>query len=632
MSSTNRTQGNWRKGGRRQPGSGSVQGSSHGNNRGTGICYDFQNTGTCRFGTRCKFVHNGSGSSQPSATPTKKLKRSNEDISHFIKHLSLLPRDKLGSELFSSISLWRRCWQEHSQLDVKSRGMLLEVLGKTPGSSSVDPPPIELYEKVAFKFLHEPRRTDDEHLTSVKTVCDSVSRLLQFEWDQPHDDVKDGLSNVIIAAEGMLKKQHKDHRLVASNLCTVLEDLDKPWRIKLRHTSNLQEGSSQQQANPVSFADWKTANVKWLCNSSYFAPSSCPQMKVGPMGVYDSPEDYLETMHRLWVAMTFFDGHGALAPHCRSRGQSGFGCGSPLWPIGKNSEQITSRLRCRSNGCENPVEFACRMKSHDVLCGSCASRSITQHMKGPGTTASTHIYDCKVSNTNSDGVMYLVEFKCRNPPPSAVHWRTTKRLSPPNLVGIVRLRSKGASLSDYDQIKWGEIVFHGNSRDEDKFRQNGKVAINMSTIVDFEPELFEEGSFVAVIDCMTFVPEWIPVLKALESQKKIRIPFENGQPLNLCKDKPSKFVSIVEGSSVDEVFQQGRLALIEKLIDDSQLEPICEIRRDPALRDELAVKLEQLVTATTLDKKQLISFIDALRTPCHLVQGPPGTGKIALTY
>jgi hypothetical protein len=34
-----------------------------------------------------------------------------------------------------------------------------------------------------------------------------------------------------------------------------------------------------------------------------------------------------------------------------------------------------------------------------------------------------------------------------------------------------------------------------------------------------------------------------------------------------------------------------------------------------------------LILETTLDKGQLVNFIDALRNPVHLTQGPPGTGK-----
>jgi hypothetical protein len=179
-----------------------------------------------------------------------------------------------------------------------------------------------------------------------------------------------------------------------------------------------------------------------------------------------------------------------------------------------------------------------------------------------------------------------------------------------------------------DPIKWGEIDYHGHSRDEDSKRLSGQLAVNLSSITEFEPDYFSDGAFVAVIDCMTFVPEWVPVLRALESHKHTRLPFENGKYLNLWKGDPvDTSNSVLDASTPDSVFVSDRSELIEKMVDESALEPIREIRRDEILKNELMVELENLVVETTLDKMQLISFIDSLRNPVHLTQGPPGTGK-----
>lgn len=521
--------------------------------------------------------------------------------------------------------------------------MMLEILARTPGSSSVDPPPIHLCDEVVQQFFKENRLSDDAILTSSKTVLDVVSRLLQFEWDCTKDVVKDSLENIILAAESNLKKKHKDHRDVGLRLSGALDDLEKPWRIKMREIPDTAETTEDRQ--PLAPEDWKNANIKWLCNPSFFSPTCCPKMRVGASGVYDSADNYMETVYRLWVAMTFADGHSALAPHCRSRGQSGGGCNNALWPITGSVGQA----RCRSRGCSKPVEFACRIKSHDALCSDCATRSVAQHLKGPGQSASTHVYDCKVKYVDPDGILYLNGFKSRNPPPN-VHWRTSKRLSPPNLVGIVGTRSMGSPLNESDLVKWGEVVYHGHNRDEERRRQQGDLAINISSIVEIDPDFFEEHSSVAVvsffpninsnfsplslndhtlsscslqIDCMSFVPEWIPVLKALESQKNSCLPFENGKHLNLCKDSAVKVSSVMDTySSPNDLVAANRSQVIEMMVEESQLEPIREIRRDPSLRDELVTKLENLVLETTLDKMQLVSFLDALQNPVHLTQGP----------
>ena len=132
------------------------------------------------------------------------------------------------------------------------------------------------------------------------------------------------------------------------------------------------------------------------------------------------------------VAMTFSDGYAAFAPHCRSRATNG-ACGSALWPVADSHSQHVANLKCRTRNCNRPVDFSCRQRNHDSMCGQCASRSMAQHRGGPGQQASTHIYDATIKHVDPDGVLYLMEFKSRNPPPNAIHWRTTKRLASPNL-------------------------------------------------------------------------------------------------------------------------------------------------------------------------------------------------------
>ena len=45
------------------------------------------------------------------------------------------------------------------------------------------------------------------------------------------------------------------------------------------------------------------------------------------------------------------------------------------------------------------------------------------------------------------------------------------------------------------------------------------------------------------------------------------------------------------------------------------------------LAEQLEQQLVTLILQTTLDKGQLVNFIDSLRNTVHLTQGPPGTGK-----
>ncbi|KAL3917663.1 MAG: hypothetical protein SGILL_004608, partial [Bacillariaceae sp.] len=595
------------------------------------VCFQWQQTGQCRFGSSCKYTHpgfSGSAGGNRGGSGRVQVQRSSQDLKRFLRHLSQVLPSRIGSELEHASSLWQRCWQEENTLERSERQAMIEILAKIPVSSSISPPEIDCIKQTVKSFVKSSNGADDVVLSQAKIIRAAVTRLLQFEWDPPREHIQDGLTHITLLVEGRLKKTVRDHRALSSELLQIVDDLEvASWKIKLKERVFVTDATAAPVDRASTYADWKNADIGWLANPEYFSPSSCPKMKVGSVGVYDSSEEYFETTHRLWVAMTFAEGHGALAPHCSARNNNGYGCGNSLWCIPEKTN--TSSLRCRTKNCREPVEFSCRIANHDALCGNCAARSVDRHKKGPeaGKNASTHIYDCRVKRVGEEGILYLTEFKSRNPPPSPIHWRTTKRLSSPNLVGVVKTRSRGAELQDCDLIKWGECVNHGHFRDEDQRRSNGDLAINISSIVDFDPDFFEENTYVAVIDCMAFVPEWIPVLKAIESQQKIRVPFENGRYLNLSKEDPVPQSFFWDGVSDDICSPSGSSKLIDEMIDQSTLEPVQEIRGDSSLRDALRVQLDSLVKETTLDKGQLMSFVDSLRYPCHLTQGPPGTGK-----
>jgi len=213
-------------GGLRNVGSVGVTNVGGGNRGFQGVCHQWQRTGNCRYGKHCKYKHVGTGSQSSPANSRTYTKAIQADLSRFIKHLSVLPPHKLGDELFKSSSLWRRCWLNHDALDGALIGNMMEILAKTPGSSSVEPPDVEKLEDVTRKYLADRTKqgtADDAVLTSVKTVLDALSRSLQFEWTCSQDQVREALSNIIILAESKLRKQHKEHREVSSRLMEAIE-------------------------------------------------------------------------------------------------------------------------------------------------------------------------------------------------------------------------------------------------------------------------------------------------------------------------------------------------------------------------------------------------------------------------
>lgn len=587
----------------------------------------------------------------------------------------------MDAQLDSSADKWRRSWDyagSKSFSDAARLKDLVECLAKIPPSSSVEPPPITSCLKVVQNLCGIVQRDENpvSRVTTVEVIQNAVSRMLGFEWDCDKEVVQGSITEILLSADACLKKSIKEHRVVSAKLMKSIEDVEKPWRVRVKSSAAVMRfrgsvaGDSEIVTDGLCYDDWRKATVDWLSTPDFFTPALLPKMKIPSSndgGVYASSDEYMEIVTKNWVAMTFCDGFAALSPQCQYRTKSGNACQQALWPV-SNTQAIGS-ARCRTRNCKGLVKFACRMRGHDTLCGHCMIQARINNRGSPGRKASTHVYDGRVDHVNdSDGRLYISSFESRNPPQHEVrnelyllyaikrctllhnkekycevdlthmieltnfraciglvqiHWRSTKRLSSPNLVGIVKVQSTGAPLRGSDEIHWGEIVFHRNPRDEDKMRKSGKVAINMMAVTDFDFERFKADESIAIIDCMSFCPEWVPVLKALEQQKLESLPFHDGQYLNLCRDEEmhvtDPWLNQVDSMSLSDIHR-----LVDQMIASSTLDPIVEIRRDSTICASLQSKLSSLIVKATLDRMQLISFLGSLCNPIHLTQGPPG--------
>lgn len=90
-------------------------------------------------------------------------------------------------------------------------------------------------------------------------------------------------------------------------------------------------------------------------------------------GVYESVDDYFETVCQLWIGLTFGEGHNTLSPCCKSRDKERE-CGHVLWPVSGKS----FNLKCNglNKTCQYKVDFACPNRFHDqALCSQCVERS-----------------------------------------------------------------------------------------------------------------------------------------------------------------------------------------------------------------------------------------------------------------
>lgn len=220
----------------------------------------------------------------------------------------------------------------------------------------------------------------------------------------------------------------------------------------------------------------------------------------------------------------------------------------------------------------------------------------------------------------------ITQVESRRPPLRAIHWKTTRRLSVSSLVGLVKLSGRGSSLSPDLQVIWAEVVLHDRTQKnfaEVHERENQKLAVSLLDLDQAHEVEFAKGDRIAIIDCQTFVPEHIPILKALETQRQMTLPFNNGRMLNIGA-VPSTAPLGPEVSDPNAPI----VKIIEQLVDTSTLDPIVQLRRLPSLRSTLISRLTDLVRAATLDVGQLESFVSSMSHEVHCTQGPPGTGKV----
>uniref|UniRef100_A0AAV1UG65 AAA+ ATPase domain-containing protein n=1 Tax=Peronospora matthiolae TaxID=2874970 RepID=A0AAV1UG65_9STRA len=537
---------------------------------------------------------------------------------------------------------WLSCWQEVDRLPLDALQTLLSALARLPFSvASIARASLPAISKAVSALLTQATQADetaldgnDDTLESAVLVERVVTRLLKATWDLKREDVKDALDEMVALADASLNIRLKTYRPVRSRLAALLSEMEKPWSIKVKDCDN---GAADER---LALIDWRHPTVAWLADYKIFQPALLPKLQLARMNggrVYESKDEYFATIVQLWIGMTFLEGNNALLPHCTVK-MGDKVCDQPLWPLsGKNNA-----MNCRNSHCDRYATFLCAHSQHvKGYCSKCAGE-YQQRLRGPPSKhASTHIYDGFIARVKYDGTILVEQVASRRPPLSPIHWKTTRRLSSPNLVGILRLSNREASLRNSDDIFWGEIGFQGKSFDEYKARENGCLTLRLLQYLEEPGNAMlthnpTAGEAIAIIDCQTFVPEFVPVLKALEKQRQMPMPFQDGALLNLCEQVNFRHehVTGVDDNSGDECIESGAgkalpdtRGLIREVICASILDPIIDIRRDEALRGRLETSLVQLVNSATLDPGQLKSFAEALTYPVHCTQGPPGTGK-----
>jgi hypothetical protein len=376
--------------------------------------------------------------------------------------------------------------------------------------------------------------------------------------------------------------------------------------------------------------------IDWLMNGSLYK-------KMSLKSHYSDAEDYVETVRNIWTMLTFYWGTAALWPKCTHQSQSGVGdtraCGTPLLTDAFRNDTCTKRGD-RNGICGKPAVWRCMRRGHDAICESCLFLR-QRYLLGPsGMNGSTDIYDAMIQSIQLQGdahVLHLKDLMSRKPPKEAINWRTSYRLQPSMLVGIIHLNGRNLELKRDMKIHWGELIAKNKKNegpDESKRRHDGQLSIRLLSRSDC-PDLmtahdlkFSLGSHVAVIDMRVFVPEVMTVLSTL-GQKS----FIDG----LSRVAFSKYLLTPEYSDERHGHEMIPLSIYSSPLREHlelafQMTSIdCIATFSQERKTSVIGRICKLGVVQTLDRTQREAFVNALLRPLHCTQGPPGTGKVSLS-
>ena len=666
---------------------------AHGKKGSPPICNFFRN-GSCKKGNKCSYSHDvpsGAKNNPPAnakkstAPATKSQKQAAQSSSHSLKDFCVGLQKSLKSQSNSgfipndrNLQQWRVCFESAGFLtsDLAAfRSTFLQTYLKLPDEERFAPKAENLLQ-VVDAYLKQPR-VDLQIILNI-----FQQRLSRHSSLQTIDDkmkIECGLRDMESTVRDLFRNAEMFDKLV--EISTQI----KEYKVKI---SSLVIKSSLKSASSLSPNETTKPMFGWLENSTVgWLASGCiiggPTLKKH----YKSVNDYVLSVQSVWTMLTFYWGTAALWPRCRCKqSQNDMACGKPLLSQHKRNGGHCSMKIQTVNGkmttCDAPATWKCGFRGHDSICDRCVDKH-QELILGPrgSREASTDIYDGEVTRTHlqmDSAVLTISKFMSRKPPTVPVRWRTTYRLQPATLVGVIVMHASNVSLKKDMKIYWGEVSNTYGDLPEFQLRERGNMTVRILSRADCNDLPahinlpFSVGSKVVVIDLRVFVPEVMSVLSTLVhssfSNGLERLPFV--QPLLACnnngqkslweevigiyeKHDPSKLEKIDdimakykgrEAYLLDKVKRKydftdeqavsmaavitaghGLNEMIKLAVESSQI--LCIKQLPPVEKAEIITRICKIAPVRSLDETQGIAFALGLLKTLHCTQGPPGTGK-----
>lgn len=589
-----------------------------------GLCYSWDSSGTCRFGSDCRFEHRSQvslASNGIAASSSSSIPEASDDVSTFMDRVSAAiarPRGTIRLDNPRDIDLWRGAWSAIAMgASIKHGAALVQMYMRLPSASAYTPPNLVVW-RALKRVVDAVQRRDIIKL--VEQVADVVEyRLLPrpggADCISAASDLRTAGLKTLTPAINTAHMAAATARLMARFLGLVDRALSE-----MEHTEQADADKEASGDSSAAWTGWRQPTLNWLQRGKWL---DAPRLSVH----YTSIEHYADTVCRLMTMLTFYWGAGALFPKCRNRRDpADNACDQPLCTrINRELKLRCSRKRSDGSRCAQDAKWRCARNGHDVICDRCI-RTVQASLVGePGRHASTDVYDGIVERETlrRDANVYIISYLVSRKPPSInPNWSTTYRLKCSALVAVVRLSVSGEPLAENSKIEWAEIVPvnpQSGDRLDHKERARGRLALRLLTRADLsslkgDSEALQAGLRVAIIDLQVFLPEVIPVLSAL-TDPELMDHLRNIKFSSQLLGHPPADEGINHNNDVD--------VAIRHAIESTQLDVVMRLER----KSSLISRISTLAKKYNLSGSQLTAFASALSSSLHCTQGPPGTGK-----
>ena len=373
--------------------------------------------------------------------------------------------------------LWIECWTAVAQSDndFSPPHILLEILLILP-SSAQNFPSVGLVTQVIVVVLNQMMQPPDQHhpLPEKLRLLNIISRVFRDRLQGENPDCRNNKSEFLLT----ISKIKNDFDEIVCDLLKIKMNADSKRAVRETMGRIADIEAYETFVRGIQFVDEAAANLHekpwlgWIYSPIIGWLTSPVWLEFPPLtSTYETSEEYVETLTRVWTALTFYWGAGALWPSCHFKRDENI-CGQPML-YGCNG----SGVFCSSHNCSSPAKWKCFHYGHDGICGSCLRHKQDDLLGAPSKHASTDVYDGLVTREScrrGGNVFQISGFQSRKPPAIAPNWGTTYRLPVAGLVAVLRLDAPQQPLSRKMKLQWAELCQTGNPGTfETAYRQKG---------------------------------------------------------------------------------------------------------------------------------------------------------------